>query len=194
MPSPLELFLERGVMSDYLPKKQEDQSRFFPALQARKEKGREIFPVAEYINPETGDLVVASVNKEIVTGGWLPPDIIQFKYLAQGQHPLLIAPEGRDAHPEVIKALQSLLTNLEVATLWEQLFIQTSSRSAQLFVIDQRNDRYRVVDVVVDVGDDYSGVLKLQPMGRRGRGGKQMQIDIQNAYSYMLPVVVYKPY
>lgn len=170
-----------------LPEKRD----IFSLAQRRKED--QVIPAGEYVDAERGILYPAILEPQNLRNSYLPRDLLKFNLLREGRHPFIIAAEDREESPEITSALFDLFANFNDADYWEKLFIQTSSRNAELFVIDRRNERYRVKEVEIDVGGE-TGVLVLQHLGKRGRGGKLIRIDIEEGANHMMPVVVYKPH
>lgn len=137
-------------------------------------------------------LVPAIASPEQIPDGFLPRGAVRFDLLAKGMHPFVILPEGRSLNEDVGDSLIELLHDITSAVGWYNLFVDVKGRSAELFIIDRNNERYRVVRVNVDLGGD-SGTLSIQHLGKRSREGI-LEVDIEEANSYMLPVIVYKPY
>jgi hypothetical protein len=162
-------------------------------VMARRQKGNEDFPIENYFDYSSGELTPAVVEEKVISRG-LPENVISFNLLAKGQHPFIVLAERRNLDPEVEEAFMDLMANLNVASCWERLFIRIRIRSADLYVIDRNNNRYLVKDVILDWGSSSSGVLKLQPLGKKGRKQTRMDMDVAEAYGFMLPVIVYKPY
>jgi len=126
----------------------------------------------------------------------LPREAADFNLLAKGRLPFIITAPGREPKPELIASLYTLLHNLNIAQAWDDLLIQLGAlpglggTRADLYVVDQHGERYKVIDIELDFGGE-TGQLVLRHIGRRSRQGV-MRVDIEQAYGYMLPVVMYR--
>lgn len=124
-----------------------------------------------------------------------PPRGLVFADLASGEAPLIYQPEGTYEKPAITQALQSMLTvgpvmGITNPNTWEDLLAAAGAGTADVFVVDRRGERYKVIDVLFDFGGE-SGELRLRHLGRRSRQG-DLYVDLERAFGYMIPIVVYK--
>lgn len=124
-----------------------------------------------------------------------PPRGLVFSDLASGEAPLIYQPEGTYEKPAITEALQSMLTvgpvmGITNPNTWEDLLAAAGAGTADVFVVDRRGERYKVIDVLFDFGGE-TGELRLRHLGRRSRQG-DLYVDLERAFGYMIPIVVYK--
>lgn len=159
------------------------------------------FPVQPYVNPE------AAAENYFVPAVWQPPvfavsgvppkTAANFALLSKGLAPFIIMPVGTYEKERITQAMHFLLHNLSLPMAWEGVWVAIggipghggANGTAELYVVDRRNERYQVIDVDLDYGGE-TGRLVLRHIGRRSR--ERIEIDIEHAFSYMLPIVMYK--
>lgn len=116
-----------------------------------------------------------------------------FDVMLSGAYPLVRVPKGHAwmAKSSVSGAVSALMTPQGLVDPQRWLDLQAAcGHTADLYVMDRHGERYRVIDVLPDAGGE-TGRLLLRHVGRRSRTGDSL-VDIQEAYGYMLPFVVYK--
>jgi len=130
---------------------------------------------------------------------WKPPRI-SFELLLSGKSSFIYVPERVDQtpsfaekHAKILTSLKNLLTKRGIADVhkWYDLLVNANAASAKLYVIDTNSERWEVIDVIFDYGQE-TGQLIVRHLGPRSREG-EILIDIHRAYSFMLPMVVYSP-
>jgi GNAT superfamily N-acetyltransferase len=127
----------------------------------------------------------------------MPPRRLSFQLLATGGAPLVYLPGRVVEKPQASRALGALLTRhpfeggLATPAAWEDLLAAVGI-DGQVFVVDRGGDRWEVRGVQFDPGG-FSGQLRVRHQGRKARRG-DMLIDLQDAYGYMIPIVVYKDF
>lgn len=148
-------------------------------------------PVSNYIGDE--EIIPALVQPTFYRDkSLLPKGFLDFELMKRGEHPFIIAPSNREnSTVEISDAMLDLFANIDSADYWEELFLQSKSRSAVLYVVDLNNERYKVDDVFVYPGGD-DGELRLTHLGERHQ--EQIRINIARNVGFMFPVVVLKPY
>lgn len=126
----------------------------------------------------------------------LPASAANFEMLMGGSMPLIIADPTNQPKPELVESFFMLMTNLGSAQSWRDLYEKAGMlhggkgiNNTDLYVIDRHNRRYLVLDVELDWGGE-TGYLSLRPVGRGSRGGRTISVDIEEAYSYMIPVLL----
>ena len=144
------------------------------------------------ILPKDSLLPALPVAVEIPAGENMIPRA-DLQLMASGKFPLIRVPAGHMymAKPKVAEDMTRLMTKSGLADpqRWYDLFASCGI-SASLYVMDSHGERYRVVDVLIDPGEE-TGMLVLQHLGRRSRQGN-MQVDLHAGYGKMLPFVAYK--
>lgn len=118
----------------------------------------------------------------------LPPRV-SWPLLVSGKAPLVYMGLGSYERPAVTTALSALLRNLHHVQAWENLLVSAGT-VADVYIYDRHAERYRLLDVLVDPGEE-TGQLVLRHMGKKARQG-DIQIDIHETYGFVFPVVVYK--
>lgn len=131
------------------------------------------------------------VPREITAGPLLPRTT--FDVMLSGNFDFIRVPRDREwaVKPNITQAFTALLSKSGLAnpTAWLDTLV-ACSRRADLYVMDRYAERYRVLDVIVDPGEE-TGYIVVRHLGRKSRAGTQ-SIDIHDAYGKMLPFIVYK--
>ena len=127
---------------------------------------------------------------------FVPPHDLTFEALATGQAPLVYLPEGVQERPAVSDAFYALLTSpprqgLQSPQAWESLMAYADRSRVGVFAVDRRGEQWAVLGVEFDPGG-RTGQLRVRHQGRYARQGDLM-IDLHDAYSFMIPTLVYKP-
>lgn len=148
-------------------------------------------------NMNSGELVrreQALVPVQAPSGMYYPPAKLDFARLARGELPLVYT--SGDAQPvaQVQAALSALVFSpaergLVNPRAWDDL-LAAAGRRAGVWVVDRSGERWQVLEVLFDPGGE-TGQLVLRHLGRRARQG-ELLVDLQDAYGFMIPVVVYK--
>lgn len=151
-------------------------------------------PDLPFRHPGLGRPPEAFLPAPLPAGSFQPPLGLTFGMLASGQAPLVYLPEGGREKPSVTQALQSMLTRHPAEGLanpdaWEDL-LAAAGIGAKVYVVDRRNEQWQVINVRFDPGG-RTGQLQVRHLGRLSRSGDRL-IDLQEAFSYMIPVVVYR--
>lgn len=172
----------------------------FP-LQPRKS----FFP-AQLPGPQIpkGEYLISSASPTEALVPYFPPERIDvlpksaadFELLLAGNLPLIIADPSNQPKPELVETFFELMHSLGSAQSWMRLYERAGLirggkgvNNTDLYVVDRHGQRYLVLDVELDWGGE-TGYLSLRPVGKKGRGGKVINIDIEDAYGYMVPVLL----
>jgi len=172
-------YRRRSNPEEYLPAKLSDVERVKQEIAAQ---------------PPSGSLVPSCPLVEEIPDNQPMVPRATFELMLSGNFPLIRVPKGESwrVKPDLIKRMSSLMTKQGIADAnrWYDL-LASCGTGATIYVMDSHGERYRVVDVNIDLGGE-TGELVLQHLGRRSRGGAVMRIDIWDAYGKMIPFVVYK--
>lgn len=160
------------------------------------------FPMRSYINPgQTAENYFTPVVWDppaMAIPGIPPRSAAKFDLLESGKAPFIIMPVGSYEKLRITQSMYYLLHNLKDPQAWENVWIAIggipghggANGTAELYVVDRSNERYQVIDLDLDYGGE-TGSLRLRHVGRRSR--ERIEIDVEQAYGYMLPIVMYKP-
>ena len=159
------------------------------AEEARKKKLKLNPHLPQSVPPEH-PFLPALRPEPLPRGEWKPPQAT-FELAASGRFPLVYMPEGTYGKPGLTTAHAQLLTRTGLASpvAWYNL-IAAAGVSANVFLIDRHGERWRLVDVLLDYGQE-TGQLVLRHVGSMSRGGDHV-MDIRLVYGNAIPVVVYK--
>lgn len=118
------------------------------------------------------------------------PPRISWDLLTTGKANLIYMGEGSYERQALTNAYFNLLKNLHNIQAWEDAFISAGT-VADIYVHDRHGERYRLMGVEVDPGDE-TGILVLRHLGKRARQG-DIRIDVHETYGYLFPTIVYRP-
>lgn len=147
------------------------------------------------LDPEEEPQLPGPLQTPAPAGLTTPPRGLDFMALAHGEQPTIYLTEGAREKPEITRAMHHLATAHPLAGVanpdaWEDL-LAAAGRSATVYVVDRAGERWGVMEVLWDPGGE-TGQLRLRHLGPRSRGGQSLLVDLQEAFGYMIPVVVYK--
>jgi hypothetical protein len=109
--------------------------------------------------------------------------------LTSGKANLIYMGEGSYERQALTNAYFNLLKNLHHIQAWEDAFIAAGT-VADIYAHDRHGERYRLMGVEVDPGDE-TGVLVLRHLGKKARQG-DIRIDVHETFGYLFPTIVYR--
>jgi hypothetical protein len=167
------------------------RKRFFPAKPQEPP-----IPKGEYLLPEAcpSEAIVPYTPSGIIN--ILPQSAANFELLLTGELPLIIADPTNPPKAELVEAFFDLMHNLGSVHSWDRFYQMAGLvkggkglNRTDIYIVDRHGRRYLLLDVESDWGGE-TGYLSLRPLGKAGRGGRTINIDIEEAYGYMVPVLL----